>query len=172
MGTSTDHLTKLADPARLRVLASVDLDHPDLRRELDLITARTSQRIGLPIGLVSLVLDTAQFLAGSHGVDGWIAAAQGTPVEWSFCAHAVASGRPYVVTDAANDAVQATNPLVTVDGIRSYAGVPLVLDGQILGAHCVIGDSAHAFSDADLAELTGAAAEIIALLERYRLPAG
>ena len=156
--------------ARAQVLAGLDLDNPALRRELDAITERTAGRLGLPISLVSFVLDTAQLLGGSHGIDGWIAAAQGTPVEWSFCANAVASGQPYIVPDATADAQQANNPLVTIDGIRSYAGVPLTLDGQILGAHCIIGTDTHNFTDADLAELRDSADEITALLQNYRLP--
>ena len=162
----------LDDLARMRVLAGLDLDNPVLRRELDAITERTAGRLGLPISLVSFVLDTAQLLGGSYGLDGWIAAVRGVPVEWSFCANAVASGRPYVVPDATTDAQQAGNPLVTVDGVRSYAGVPLVLDGQVLGAHCIIGADAHIFTDADLAELRDRAEEITALLKNYRLPTG
>ncbi len=156
--------------SRMQVLAGIDLDNPALRRELDAITERTAGRLGLPISLVSFVLDTAQLLGGAYGVDGWIAAAQGTPVEWSFCANAVASGQPYIVPDATIDAQQSGNPLVTIDGIRSYAGVPLVLDGQVLGAHCIIGTDAHIFTDADLAELRTSAEEITAVLQNYRLP--
>ena len=158
--------------ARLQVLAGLDLDDPDLRRQLDAITERTAHRLGMPISLVSFVLDTAQLLAGSHGVDGWIAAAHGTPVEWSFCANAVASGQPYIVPDTSTDAVQSTNPLTVVVGFGSYAGVPLAVDGAVVGAHCVIDTAAHDFTDADLAELRESAAEITALLERYRLPTG
>ena len=156
--------------ARMQVLASIDLDHPDLRRELDTITERTAHRLGLPISLVSFVLDTAQLLVGSHGVDGWIADAQGTPVEWSFCANTVASGQPYIVPDTSIDPVQSTNPLTVVDGFGSYAGVPLTLDGVILGAHCVISTATHDFTEDDLTELRESANEITTLLQRYRLP--
>ncbi|MEV4283170.1 GAF domain-containing protein [Actinoplanes xinjiangensis] len=165
-------MNDLNDLARMQVLAGLDLDNPALRGQLDTITERTAARLGLPISLVSFVLDTSQFLGGSHGIDGWIAAAQGTPVEWSFCANAVTSGQPYIVPDATTDAQQSSNPLVTVDGIRSYAGVPLILDGQILGAHCIIGTETHTFTDADLAELRDSAEEISALLQDYRLPTG
>jgi GAF domain-containing protein len=163
-------MNTLDNLARMQVLASLDLDNPALRRELDAITERTASRLGLPISMVSFVLDTAQLLGGAHGIGGWVAAAQGTPVEWSFCANAVASGQPYIVPDATVDAQQASNPLVTIDGIRSYAGVPLILDGQILGAHCIMGTDTHTFTDAELAELRDSADEITALLQNYRLP--
>lgn len=168
MDTDNSHLSHLGDPRRLRVLAGIDLDNPELQQRLNAVAESTARRLGLPISLVSVVLDTAQFLAGAHGVEGWIATARGTPVEWSFCAHAVASGRPYIVPDATIDTRQSANPLVTVDGVRSYAGIPLILDGEVLGAHCVIGTEAHDFSDEDLGELARGAAEITELLQQYR----
>ena len=165
----TDVLHGLDDLPRMRVLASIDLDDPHLRAKLDAISARTAARLNLPIALATLVFDTAQIIAGSHGVGGWIAEAVGTPVEWSFCAHVVAGRRPYVVTDAATDPVQATNPLVTIDGIGSYAGVPLTIDGHVLGGHCVADGQPHDFTEADLAELRAAADEITAVLQQHRI---
>ena len=167
MPTAADHAGALTDLARLRVLASIDFDNPDLRAALDRIAARTAARTGLPISLVTLVFDTAQMTAGTAGLDGsWIAAADGTPVEWSFCANAVATGRPYVIADAA-DSEQADNPLVTIDGIASYAGVPITLAGHVVGAHCVIGTTTHRFTGDELAELHTAGNEIAALLQNY-----
>ncbi|WP_328474511.1 GAF domain-containing protein [Actinoplanes sp. NBC_00393] len=150
-------------------MAGIDLDNVELRGRLDAITARTAARLGQPVSLVSMVLDTAQFFPGSHGLDGWLADLHGTPAEWSFCATAVRTGTAYVVPDATSDEHQASNPLVTVDGVRSYAGVPIVVDGQILGAHCVLGFQEQTFSEADLAELRRSAQEIGAVLEAYRL---
>jgi GAF domain-containing protein len=159
-----------AEHRRLAVLAGIDIDNPRLRAKLDAVSARTAQRLGQPISLVSMVLDGAQFFAGSFGIEGWLAELQGTPIEWSFCANAVRSGQPYVVPDAEADELQATNPLVYIDGVRGYAGVPIVVDGEILGAHCVLAHSPAQFSDADLDELRRSAEEVAALLAAYRFP--
>ncbi|MET0418199.1 MAG: GAF domain-containing protein [Actinoplanes sp.] len=161
-------MTAIADIDRIRVIAGLDLQNPRLRADLDEITSRTAARLGLPISLASIVLDTAQFLAGSHGVTGWIAEAGGTPVEWSFCAQTVLSGEPYVVPDATRSE-QAGNPLVTEDGFRSYAGMPVIVDGAVLGAHCVIGTEPHNFTAGELAQLEQSAREISELLQRYRV---
>jgi GAF domain-containing protein len=123
----------------------------------------------MPVSLVSLVFSGAQVVAGSSGLTGWVAETGGTPIEWSFCAHAVASGQPYVVPDAARDDVQGTNPAVTVDGVASYAGFPLVsASGHVLGAHCVVGVEPHEFTPKEVAVLERAAAEVVAALDRAR----
>jgi GAF domain-containing protein len=157
-------------PDRFEIMASIDLDDPELRRRLDGIAQRTADRLGQPIGLVSMVLDTAQFFPGSYGLQGWLDELAGTPIEWSFCVNAVKSGTAYVVPDASIDADQSGNPLVTIDGVRSYAGIPIVLDGAILGAHCVLGSEPRQFTAADLAELRRGSAEISDVLRSFLRP--
>ncbi|MFC7529285.1 GAF domain-containing protein [Actinoplanes sp. GCM10030250] len=156
-------------PNRFEIMARINLDDPELRRRLDSIAKRTADRLGQPIALVSMVLDTAQIFPGSYGLQGWLDELAGTPIEWSFCVNAVNSGTAYVVPDATTDAQQSTNPLVTIDGVRSYAGVPIVVDGAILGAHCVLGPNPHPFTDADLAELRRGAEEISQILRSFPL---
>ncbi|GAA2640511.1 GAF domain-containing protein [Paractinoplanes durhamensis] len=158
------------DFRRMAVLAGIDIDNPELRRRLDALSERTAALLGRPSSLVSMVLDSAQFFAGSYGLDGWLGEMGGTPIEWSFCVNAVRSGQSYVVPDAAADALQSGNPLVYIDGIRSYAGVPLVVDGEVLGAHCVLDKAPGEFTPDDLGELRRGADEIVALLSSYRLP--
>ena len=164
-----DHLCGLDHPPRMQVLASIDLDNPHLRRELDVVAERTAQRLGLRVALVTLVLDTAQICAGSYGVPEQIATG-GIPVEWSMCAHAVATRRAYIVPDAAVDPVQAGNPGVAMAGIAGYAGVPLIMDDQALGGHCVITPTPRSFTDAEVRQLHAGATDIVEVLRQYRLP--
>ncbi|GAB7189713.1 hypothetical protein NUM3379_04190 [Kineococcus sp. NUM-3379] len=160
----------LPDAARLATQAMYDLDNPVLRQRLDELSARTAAALERPVGLTTLVLDGAQVVAGSCGVTGWIAEAGGTPAEWSFCAHAVSSGEPYVVPDARHDPVQRENPLVTVDGFASYAGAPLATaDGHVIGAHCVLDLRPHELDERELGVLRRNAAEAVAILEDFRL---
>lgn len=100
----------------------------------------------------------------------WIEAAEGTPVEWAFCANVVRSHEPYVVPDATVDALQHDNPLVTQDGIRCYAGVPITTpNGHVLGAYCVVGEEPHDFTAADVAELQEMAKDVVTVLEQHRI---
>lgn len=160
----------LSDLARMRAITSYDLLDPGLRDQLDAVTARTSRELGQPISLVTVVLDSALLVLGNTGLEGWIVATGGTPVEWAFCARAVLSNAPYVVDDASEDPVQRHNPLVQFDGVRAYAGVPLrTPDGHVLGAHCVLNSEPQAFTPAQVAVLETAAAEINEILNGYRL---
>ena len=165
----TDLFAQLGEPARMSQLARYDLFHPGLKARMEAIAAHSAYQLNAPISLVSAVLDTAQFFLGAHGVTGWLDEALGTPAEWALCSHTVLTGRPYCLIDAITDAVHADNPLVTMIGLRSYAGVPLIDDsGQILGAHCVIDIAPRTFTKDDLAVLHHGAIKAIDILSEYR----
>ena len=171
----TDLATSTADDpvldlARLAEIADLDLFSPGARAMLDAFARRAAERFDVPIGLVTVVLDGAQVLAGRHGLTGWLATAPGTPVEWSFCATSVRTRRPYVVPDASVDEVQKDNPLVTEDGISAYAGTPLITSrGHVIGSYCVIGTAARQFSADEVADLRRMADEVVAEIESTRL---
>ncbi len=151
---------------RLAEIADLDLFSPQVQAKLDVFARRAAERFDLPVGLVSIVLDSAQYFAGRHGVEGWMDAADGTPVEWSFCANTVRDRAQYVVQDASTDGRQSSNPLVTADGIRSYAGTPLTTSkGFVLGSYCVLGDTPREFTLEELAELQRMAAEVVLEIE-------
>jgi GAF domain-containing protein len=160
----------VTDVRRLSAIADYDLESPQLRVRLDAIARRAAERLDAPIGLVTIVLDSAQLVAGRFGIDGtWLDAADGSPVEWSFCANVVRTGSPYLVQDAVTDELQHDNPMVTVDGLRSYAGAPIVdHDGNVLGSCCAIGVTAREFLPAEIEGLQSLAAEIVVELEQHR----
>jgi GAF domain-containing protein len=119
--------------------------------------------------MVTVVLDQAQFFAAHHGLDGWQLETRGTPVEWSFCALAVASGEPFVVEDATTHPLTRDNPLVAHEGIRCYAGIPLVSSrGHALGTLCVIGKEPRTFSDAELETLRTLSEQAVRRIEERR----
>ena len=122
------------------------------------------------MSLVSVVLDEALHVAGSHGIDGlWLAETRGHPVEWSFCATSVRTRDAFVVPDAPEHPEHRANPLVVQDGVRCYAGVPLISSrGFVLGNLCVVGLEAREFSDGDVAALRELASEAVARIEARR----
>ena len=157
------------DPERLAEIAALDLVSASADAILQETAAEAAARLGLPISLVTVVLDEAQYFAAHHGLEGWLAEARGTPVEWSFCAHAVRCGAPFVVEDATRHPLVRENPLVTEDGIRCYAGIPLVTSrGHVLGTLCVVGKEARTFTEDEMAALRELAAKAVARIESRR----
>lgn len=167
----TDIRGVLEHRARLAEIAALRLTAPDVRALLQDTCEQAAQELNLPIGLVSIVLDEAQLFAARVGVGGWIDEAEGTPAEWSFCRYAVATQAPVIVEDAATDARVHDNPLVTQDGLRCYAGIPLISSkGLALGSFCVAGVESRTFSAAELDRLRELAAEVMRRLEQRRSP--
>ncbi|SNY03759.1 GAF domain-containing protein [Paractinoplanes atraurantiacus] len=163
----------LAQRRRLEVVAGIDFDDPELRRQLDRLAERTARRLDAPVSLVTLLSHITQFFVGSYGLPPWVEEVRGTPAEWSFCTEVVASGRAHTYPDLAGHPVHRTNPLVVVDGARSYAGMPLVIDDEVVGTHCVVGLAERTYTEAEMEELRGSAQEVVAVLEQHRRrPAG
>lgn len=159
----------LADRERLAEIVALDLLTPETDRVLDDAARRAAEWLGLPTAYVSVVLDEAQHFAALHGVDGWLAAARAMPTEWAFCRYAVSSGAAVVVEDTARDPRTRDNPLVYLEGIRCYAGIPLVTTrGHVVGTLCVTGLEPRRFSDGDLAVLRAQARDVMTRLEARR----
>ncbi len=158
-------------PERIAEIVALDPFAPELRVELDQAAARVAHRLGTQAGGISVVLDGgALCLAGRYGAGGtWMAAAGGCPVEWSFCATSVRTREPYVVPDVREDVLHRLNPTAVHDGIRSYAGAPLLTArGEVLGSCCVMDIEPRDFTAADVAALEEEAAAVVAELERRR----
>ena len=167
-GATPDAQT-LGDTARLQEIADLRLNDSDIDGILSEIAAEAAAQFGLPIALVSIVLDQAQYFRASHGLDGWMAATRGTPAEWSFCQHVVRNREPFVVDDAQTHPLMKDSPLVRIEGVRCYAGVPLVtFRGHVIGSFCVQGPEARSFTEYDLARLHRYAKRVIARIEQRR----
>ena len=119
---------------RLRVLAGYDILGSPPEPEFDEITRLAALVIDVPSSAISLIDDRRQWFKARIGIDF-----EETPRDQAFCAHAVAARDFLEITDARLDPRFAANPLVTCDnGIRFYAGAPLILEsGFCLGTLCV-----------------------------------
>jgi GAF domain-containing protein len=166
----TQHPDPIHDAARLQEIAELGLLSEDVDPILSEVAARAAESLALPVSLVSVVLDEALHVAASHGIDGlWLGETRGHPVEWSFCATSVRTRDAFVVENAPQHPEHATNPLVTQDGARCYAGVPLISSrGFVLGNLCVVGLEERTFIASEMAILRGLAAEAVARIEARR----
>lgn len=128
--------------------------------KLDRLAAAAARLLGMPIGLVTLVGEDTQVLIGNYGLEG----VKQTPRSQSFCAHTILHDEAMIVLDASQDQRFDHNPLVTGEpGIRFYMGVPIAnpLDGQKLGALCVIDRNPHDGIDPKAREVLGELATLV-----------
>lgn len=109
------------------------LDAPDGDR-FDRVVRLARQIFGVPTALVSLVDRDVVVHAAMSGFDQRV-----VPREDSFCGTAVQADAMLVVPDASQDPRFAASPFVTaVDGVRFYAGQPLVAPGGFrVGTLCI-----------------------------------
>lgn len=120
---------------RLAALAGTRLVDSPAEEVFDRLVRLAAQTTDCPIALVTLLTPQRQWFKARVGID-----ISETPREWSFCSHALAAGKAFVVGDAANDPRFSANPLVVGEPrIRFYAGVPLEDGaGRLLGTLCVL----------------------------------
>jgi GAF domain-containing protein len=157
------------DADRLAEIAGLGLTAAEVDGVLQQTVEEAAARLGLPTALVSIVMDEAQWFAAHTGLSPWMAEARGTPVEWSFCANAVRSGEPFVVEDATTHPLVKDIPLVHLDNVRCYAGIPLVTStGRTLGTLCVIGTEPRSFTEAEMDILRGLAKRAMDRIEERR----
>lgn len=156
------------DPQRLQEIVDLGLAGGATVPELQDLAQRAAARLDTPRALVSIVLDEAQSFAASHGVSGWMSEASGTPLEYSYCQHAVRSRDMLAIDDARTDPRVADSPMVQ-EGVLSYLGVPLTSSrGHVVGTLCVLGDSPRTFSDEDRRALRDLGDEAMRLIEGRR----
>ena len=157
---------RLADIARLR------LDQEIARDYLQDIVQTAASWLDTPFAVADALLDHAQvFLAGCGPVPQWIAEAGGTPIEWAFCRPLVMGRTARTVADLSRDPMFADNPLVTIEGVRAYAGAPLISHrGQVIGGLCCLDTQPREFADEDLRFLQDLADEAMRRVENAASP--
>ncbi|MFG1606039.1 ATP-binding protein [Actinoplanes sp. NPDC049265] len=144
------------EPARLAALHDAQVLDTAPEEDFDDIALLASEICGTPMGLVSLVDTDRQWFKAKIGLD-----IEQTHRDMSFCAHAIHGHELFEIPDAAQDHRFADNPMVLADdGIRFYAGAPVVLDGtHSVGTVCVV--------DHVPRELTGAQRRALRSLARH-----
>ncbi|RZK13917.1 MAG: GAF domain-containing protein, partial [Pedobacter sp.] len=151
---------------RLKALQSYQILDTLEEKDFDDLTILASTICQVPIALISLVDEKRQWFKSHTGLD-----ARETPIEQSFCAHAIHSTADLmIVENAHNDLRFVNNPLVTGSpNITFYAGVPLTNhEGYALGTLCVISPKEKNLSDEQKQALKVIAKQVMDKLELRR----
>jgi len=148
---------------RLESLRSYGLLDTPPETAYDDLVQLAAALLDTPMAMVSLIDRDRQWFKASVGT-----ALTETPRDEAFCAYVAASGEPLVVPDASKDPRFADFALVK-NGVRSYAGVPLVgRDGLPLGALCVLDTRPRRFGDGPLQLFRAVADRVSAQMELGR----
>lgn len=112
---------------------------------LDAVAESMAERFAAPVALVSVLDSENQFFLGQRGFEGHSQVHR----DDTFCGYTILDNAALVVGDATQDERFADNVFVTGgEGIRFYAGVPLVTsDGWRIGTACVLDRSPGGVDD-------------------------
>lgn len=118
--------------------------------DLDAIVATLAITCRVPMAVVNIVTPGLQTYVAEVGVN-----APFTNVEdrLSFCAQVVKTGQSLEVIDANAHRTFRENPMVRAGAIRSYAGEPLVVGGEIIGSVAIFDSVRRTFTEDELTVL-------------------
>jgi GAF domain-containing protein len=143
----------LANLDRLReVRASGFLGSPRSDR-LDALARTAARQLGTPMAFMSILDDREEFHTASHQRSDLAELPRSGPASASFCQFVVATDGVFAVNDALVDPLVEGLPAVTAGQVRSYLGVPIRRNGQVLGSFCVADVEPRQWTDEDVAAL-------------------
>ncbi len=141
------------DPARLAALRATGLLDTAAEPAFDRLTRLAVAVLGVPAAFLTLVDAHRDFYKAATGLGEPL----GTTRELTgstFCHRAITSPGPLVIPDTGADPAYHDVATVRSLGVAAYVGVPLVVDGQAIGAFCAIDTAPHAWSAAEVAVLS------------------
>jgi len=125
------------DPARLVALHATGLLDSEVEEVFDRLTRLGVRLLGIPAAFISLVDAERDFYKSACGFGEPLASAREL-AGLTFCHFTVQRDTPLVIPDTAGDPLYARVPTVRTLGVAAYVGVPLVVQGQSIGALCAI----------------------------------
>jgi GAF domain-containing protein len=156
----------LNDSERLDAVHDTNLLDSPPDADFDQLTRLAAHLLRVPNALVTLVAKDRQFVKSSseEGVKSAMPTGSSQTLDRSFCKFAVASREPFIVEDSR------THPLVQHSaaisaGVLAYAGVPLEVNGEAIGALCVIDSKPRSWSEDELKTLRALARSAMRLVE-------
>ncbi|WP_412070312.1 PAS domain-containing protein [Rubrivirga sp. IMCC43871] len=148
-----------------RLLATTSVEGP-LDERAGAVLREMTDMLGLEFGLLATVSGGVYTALASHAVEGEpLAVGTELPIGRTYCLLPVASGELVAISDLAETHLDPTDRLP--EGLASYVGAPVVIDGAVAGALSFWATSAtDAFSEANQDLVRMAALWAGALLER------
>ncbi|MEV6300559.1 GAF domain-containing protein [Actinoplanes sp. NPDC051861] len=137
-----------------------------VRGELEAVVRDVATRLDVPIAALTLVRDDAVLVAAATGISGWVADSGGVPSSWSVCPRVTNPDRPLLVDDLHSEEWGVFPGSSIFGSVRAYAGVPLRVDGSVVGTLCAMAPAPSAFDNGTVALLEERRARAVKLLTR------
>lgn len=154
------------DPRRLQAVRGAGLLDSSRAASFDRLSRVAAGALNAPVALVSIVDEERQLLKGCVGVAEPWATSREMPLSHSYCQHALPSPEPLVVSDAREHPKLRDSPAIADLGAIAYAGVPLVIDGYVLGTLCVIDHKRREWTTEEIALLREIADTVVEAIKR------
>ncbi|WKB52831.1 PAS domain S-box protein [Eleftheria terrae] len=139
----TDAVPPADEAQRLQTLRELRILDTGAEAGFDAAVRLAAQVADCPLALLVLVDADRQWFKAVYGEQMPV---RQTPREHAFCAHTIEADAPLVVEDLRDDPRFANNPFVSgPPRVRAYAGVPLRVEGQRIGAVCVLDTHSRRF---------------------------
>ncbi len=166
--TAEEAVARLEDVARVTEATLAYLDLDDLLAEL---LQRVTDILNADTAAVLLVEDDGRTLAAraAKGLEEEVERGFRLPVGRGFAGRVAATRQPVVIPDLDNSPVTVVNPLMREKEVRSLLGVPLIVEGTVIGVLHVGSLTQRDFSDADVRLLQLVADRVGLSIERSRL---
>jgi serine phosphatase RsbU (regulator of sigma subunit)/anti-sigma regulatory factor (Ser/Thr protein kinase) len=163
-----DEVIRVEDVQRVTESALAYLDLEDLLREL---LDRITDILGVDTAAVLLVEEGGRTLAAraAKGLEEEVERGFRLPVGRGFAGRVAFTREPVVIEDLDNAPIQPVNPLFREKGVRSLLGVPLLVEGEVIGVLHVGSLTLREFTDRDIELLQLVANRVALSIERSRL---
>ena len=135
--------TVVASPARLAALRATGLLDTETEEVFDRLSRLAVRLLRVPAAFISLVDDKRDFYKSACGFGEPLRTAR--QIEGpTFCHYTIAKRTtPLVIPDTAAHPFYRDVPTVKSLGVAAYVGIPLVINGEAIGAFCSIDMAPH-----------------------------
>jgi two-component system cell cycle sensor histidine kinase/response regulator CckA len=153
------------DPERIRALHTAARLLRTRAGAFDRLARLAARLLNVPFASVVLVDADRQMLCGAAGLPDPLATTREVPLASSAAVHMVATREPMLVPDVREDERLHDNAVLRELGVMAYAGVPLMMMGQVIGGLSVLDTSPRGWTDDEAAVLTDLAAAALTEVE-------
>jgi anti-sigma regulatory factor (Ser/Thr protein kinase) len=165
-----DQVIRLEDVQRVTESALAYLDLDDLLKEL---LDRVTDIVDADTAAVLLIEEGGRTLAAraAKGLEEEVERGFRLPVGRGFAGRIAFTREPVVIEDLDTSPVQPVNPLFREKGVRSLLGVPLLVEGEVIGVLHVGSLTRRHWPEGDIELLQVVANRVALSIERSRLMA-